>query len=153
MRKLILESFGSTRYRVDIDEKLEDGQKIPYLIIQNKVAIDRYAKYTGSQALILYRMLKGKKVREKVVVFDNECRKLIDDQQTAQAKIRVEDEEDFVQVKAPVNDIWVVECQHALTNEQYDRLKAQVDESWPPHLSKPILLEVGLTIKKMNIGV
>ncbi len=144
-KPLVLENIQSQRYSLDINEKLENGHKVAYLIIQDRVAKDRYAKFSGSTALATYRGLKGLFRSKGVGLYDNECRKFISEQRP-EAKIEAP-------AAAPAsNDIWVVECPANLNEIEYDRLKGSVESGWPAHLPKPILLAPGIVIRKMNIN-
>ena len=151
MKPLILNNVHSRFYNLIIEEKVENGKKIPYLIIQNKIILSERAILEGGLALQTYRFLKRYAKSGRTKIYEEECKKIILSQKDATPRI-VEKKIEVIEKTAVNNDIYIMEYPTTLTSEQYDRLKESLDSSWPKHLPRPILLEGGITIRKMTIG-
>ncbi len=142
-KPLIIENVFSRKYNLLPDYKTEDGEKKLFLIVQHKLLLNKRAIFSDEKTLELYQNLKRLIRSGRTGEYEIRCNKLITEQ--------CGDEEKVVQsVFVPeCKDIYVIDCPN-LTPEQYDRLKTNIDANWPPHLSKPILLEGGITIRKLR---
>lgn len=151
VKALIIENVRSRRYNLVIDEKIEDGKRVLYLIVQDRASLNRRAIFSGPEATALYRHLKRYAKSGKTPQYETECKKLISTQMgdaVPEAPVKP--------IEVPVvipksNDIWVMEYPGTFTSEQYGRLRDSLDTAWPAHLPRPILLEGGLILKKMSI--
>lgn len=145
-KALILENLNARMYNLIIEEKTEDGEKIPYLIIQHKHILNHYAKFSGSEAVTTYKRLKRLIRTGKSSIYAEECRKIVSTQMNPPVELPAAQ---LVPDAIVSNDIFVIDCPD-LSTEQYERLKLQIDSNWPTHLPRPILLEGGITIRKMS---
>lgn len=143
VKALIIENVYRRNYNLLVEYKTENDQKVFYLIIQHKLLLNKRAIINGEKAREIYRSLKRLAMSGKSTQYEIECKKLIAEQLGDEEK---PEESIFIPEH---KDIYIVECP-TLNEEQYNRLRSQLDCNWPLHLGKPIILEDGITIKKME---
>lgn len=81
-KKLELKNFSSERYRVTMEEKVENGNKIHFLNIQDKIVFDKWVVIDDLTAIPMDRSLKRIKLggvrHGGSKAFDTQCKILIE---------------------------------------------------------------------------
>jgi hypothetical protein len=145
MKPLVIEHLYSRNYNILVDYKTENGEKVFFCVIQHKLLLNKRAIIDGTLGLTTYRVLKRLLRSGKTQQYETECKKIVDKQCGDEEKMP---ESIFI----PENkDIYVVEAPN-LSPEQFDRLKGQIDSNWPTHLTKPIILEGEVKIRKLEFA-
>lgn len=81
-KKLELTNFASDRYRITMEEKMVNGNKIHFLNVQDKIVFDKWIVIDDLTAISMYRSLKRIKFGGVKYggskAFDEQCKFLIE---------------------------------------------------------------------------
>lgn len=77
VRSMLVEPIESSRYRMEVSDRIENGKKIQYLNIQDRVVLSNYRAINEPLAIGTYKELKRLLRSGKTPIFNEKCSELI----------------------------------------------------------------------------